>query len=123
VGPRRADGDPQCAILAQFRVSRSLESRWQGDGKQAAGGPSAPSAVVQNRAFRIALAPRGALGEARPTFLRAGGLGSTPGSRRHFRCGEIAPTAVGGYILLANRATCEPSGLAAPSQVHSCRLV
>jgi hypothetical protein len=39
-------------------------------------------------------------------------LGNTPGSRRHFQCGENAPTAVGGYILLANRAKYELSGLA-----------
>jgi hypothetical protein len=38
-------------------------------------------------------------------------LGNTPVSRRHFQCGENAPTAVGGYILSANRPKYELSGL------------
>src|ERR1039458_8406679 len=33
------------------------------------------------------------------------------GSRRHFQCGKNAPTAVGGYSLLANHAKHELSGL------------
>jgi hypothetical protein len=38
-------------------------------------------------------------------------LGNTPVSRRHFQCGENAPTAVGGYIPLANPAKYELSRL------------
>ena len=46
------------------------------------------------------------------------------GSRRHLRGGENAPTAVGGYDLLANPAKNEPSGLTEKEkQIHDAGLV
>ena len=49
------------------------------------GSPSAPSAVAQTRTFRKVSAPRGALGEPRPTFWRANDLGNTPEWCWHLR--------------------------------------
>ena len=40
--------------------------------------PSAPSAVAQTLTFKTVSAPRGALGETRPTFKGEVGLGNTP---------------------------------------------
>jgi hypothetical protein len=111
-----SDRNPGTARLSSRRRQSVLPKRSEGRART----PCAPRTPKDSRNAGVFATSGGAQRSARPTFSHLGGLGNTPGSRRHLPHGQNAPVDAGGFIPSASHAIRGVLGLDPGQPARDC---